>query len=104
VLEWAIDAKIIGEDEFKAGQNVTRETFIYMFYLTAGLVGEDLRIREDITRAIDFDGINKEYLDAISWAVAAGIISGTIEDGLAIDPATPVIRAVVCQMLLNYYQ
>ena len=103
-LEWAIESEIIGEDEFKAGTHITRETFIYMFYLTADLSGRfDMVCRYDIEKAIDYNGISEEYLDAVSWAVASGIIGGTSEDGLTIDPGTPVIRAVVCQMLLNFY-
>lgn len=115
-LEWAIgngvlsiDVKIIEGGigdvyELTSGMNVTREEFIYMFYLTAGLTGCcDMSARADISEAADYNDITAEYLEAVSWAVESGIIKGTNPDLLEIDPGQEINRATVCQMLHNYY-
>ena len=102
--DWAVDNDIVEEDSFDAGASVTRETFIYMFYLTAGLVGTyDMTVSADISTATDYDEINDGYLDAVAWAVASDIIHGTSGAALTISPDVEVNRATVCQMLLNYY-
>ena len=103
-LDWATGNGIVSDDTFEAGASVTRQTFIYMFYLTAGLVGTyDMTISSDITGAVDYDEINEEYRQAVEWAVASGIISGTTSDALTIAPDEEITRAQVCQMLFNYY-
>ena len=103
-LDWAVDNDIIAEDAFESGAYVTRETFIYMFYLTVALVGTyDMDVKADITVAVDFDEINEDYRDAVSWAVASGIISGMTSNELTIAPDYEITRAQVCQMLFNYF-
>ena len=92
-----------------AMETVTRQEFIRMFCLTAeyavenGIGVYDMTLRADITGATDYDLIDEGALEAVSWAVAAGIIMGTDSEALTIDPAYKVSRAVVCRMLLNYY-
>lgn len=115
-LDWAISNKVLTIDEKKAeegigavyklmtGKNVTRQEFIHMFYITAGLVGGyDMNVRANISSATDYNDINAGYREAISWALASGIISGTNPDALIISPGLEVNRATVCQMLYNYY-
>lgn len=103
-LEWAIDNGFTSEEGFEPGASITRETFIDMFYRTAELTGVyDMTLRSDIEGASDYDEIGEEYYEAISWAVATGIIRGTSESGLTIEPSFEVNRATVCQMLYNYY-
>ena len=103
-LEWAVKNEIIAESEFEAGAFVTRETFIYMFYLAVGLVGTyDMEAAADISSAVDYADLNEDYIQAISWAVASGIIIGTSEDELTITPGFEINRATACQMLLNYF-
>ena len=102
--DWAVENGIIADSAFTAGENVTRETFIFMFYLAAELAGTyDMTVSDDITAAVDYDEINVNYRGAISWAVASGIISGTSSTSLTIAPGDEITRAQVCQMLLNYY-
>ena len=116
-LIWAVANKILDVDEdvvkegigplfeLTSGMNVTREEFIHMFYLTAKLVGGgyDMTVAADITRATDFKEIKGSYVEAISWAVASGIIRGTTLNELTISPKVEVNRVTVCQMLYNYY-
>ena len=121
-LEWAIEnnvlnlGEILDEEgllsdegmaqliEFALSTYVTREDFIYMFYLTAGITGTyDMDVRADISGAADYDSIAEERLEAVSWAVASGIIRGTGGAAMTISPHVVVNRATVCQMLYNYY-
>ena len=119
-LEWALEnGLIIPEDELSeeeqetlisdlsvamANVSVKRENFIYLFYRTAEIVGAyDMTLRADITGAADYDDIYEDCREAISWAVAAGIIRGTSDSGLVIEPGFMINRATVCQMLYNYY-
>jgi len=103
-LEWAVENEIISESEFVFDASLTRETFIYMFYLTAWhLGGSDMSARTDLTKAVDYNKISEDYREAISWAVATGVIRGTTDEVLTIEPRLEVDRATVCQMLLNYF-
>ena len=103
-LKWALENEILTDIEFNAGANVTREVFIYMFYLTAArLEGYDMSVRADIKGASDYKDVSEKYRDAVSWAVASGIIKGTSSNVLTISPRVEVNRATVCQMLYNYY-
>ena len=103
-VTWALENEILGGNEFVVGINVTRETFISMFYRTVDLIGSyDMTDRADITGAADYGDISEDCLETVSWAVAAGIIRGTSENELTIDPGFEINRATVCQMLYNYY-
>jgi len=107
-LVWADENGVLDvdldTDDDVAEDNVTRETFIYMFYTTiAMLESHDMTLRADIESALDYDDVAGEYADAISWAVASGIIKGTDADNLVVSPKVEVNRATVCQMLYNYY-
>jgi hypothetical protein len=103
-LEWAAENDVITIEGFNAGANVTREVFIYMFYITAArLEGYDMTVRAEIKDAADYGDISEEYREAIAWAVASGVIRGTSNDSLTISPGVEVNRATVCQMLYNYY-
>ncbi|MCL2409753.1 MAG: DUF4430 domain-containing protein [Oscillospiraceae bacterium] len=103
-VEWAVKTGVIREAEFESGAYVTRERFIYMFFRTISLLeGGGMTPRADISEAVDYSGIDRRYIDAISWAVASGIIRGTGEDRLAIDPVVEVSRAVASQMIYNYF-
>jgi len=104
VNETVIEKGIGAVYELTSGMNVTREKFIYMFYLTVRLTGDyDMTVRKNITVATDYDDITDIYRDAISWAVASGIIGGTNPNTLTISPSFEVNRATVCQMLYNFY-
>ena len=116
-LDWAVSngiLSVVGDAlnneghgslyELTSGMNVTREVFIHMFYLAIGLTGgNDMDVRADISAASDYGDISADHLEAISWAVASGIIKGTASDSLILSPNLEVNRATVCQMIYNYY-
>ena len=102
-LNWAVENGIIAAEDFDAESFVTKEKYLYMFYLTIALSGDhDMTVRADITGAVDYDKIGADYIDAISWAKASGIVSGTSDTELIIDPAQEFTRAMICQLLYNY--
>ena len=103
--KWAVDAGIVTADEFKPAANVTREDFFRMFYATAAQTGKfDMTPRADITGAADYDKIDAANRDAISWAVAAGMVKGTSATELKIDPDFEMNRATACTIIMRYLQ
>lgn len=103
-LKWASSIGLVDEQSFVPTANITREYFIKMFYSCAEYIGTyNMTLRADITRAKDYGMISAGNRDAVSWAVATGIIIGTDADSLTIDPAVEVNRATVCQMIARYF-
>ena len=103
--KWAIDAGILTADEFKPAENVTREFFFRMFYATAAKTGKfDMTPRADITGAADYADIDEANRDAISWAVAAGMVKGTSATELKIDPDFEMNRATACVLIMRYFE
>ena len=102
---WAIGAGLVTEDEFEPAANVTREFFFRMFYACAEYTGRfDMSPRADITSAYDYDDIDPENRDAISWAVATGMVRGTSSERLTIDPDFDVNRATACVLIMRYFE
>lgn len=103
-LEWAVENGIITKNDFEAGAYVSRELFIYLFYRTADVADTfDMEARAEISGAKDYDDISEAYKEAVSWAVASGIIVGTSGEELTISPKFEINRVTACQMLLNYF-
>ena len=94
-------------ESFDADATVTREDFINMFVKTIALGGTDTAATEEMKAAVaaatDFADIDEANVDAIAWAVNAGLISGTSTTALTITPAQAMNRATVAAMLMNYY-
>ena len=102
--EWALENGIITEEEFDASAYVTKEKFVCMFYLAVALAGDfDMTAATDITTAIDYNDIGEDYREALSWAVASGIVRGVGNDELIIAPQEEFTRAMVCQLLFNFF-
>ncbi|MBO4831749.1 MAG: S-layer homology domain-containing protein [Oscillospiraceae bacterium] len=101
--KWAVEVGIVTADEFKPAENVTREFFFRMFYATAAKTGKfDMTPRADITGAVDYADIDAANVDAISWAVAAGMVKGTSATELKIDPDFEMNRATACEIIMRY--
>ena len=103
-LNWAVNNGIVASGEYVRGEPVARELFLEMFYRTISLIGkDDMTIRADITGAADYELVTAGYRDAVSWAVAAGIVKGNSDSELVLDPTGAFTRAMVCQLLYNYF-
>ena len=102
---WAIEAGIVTAEEFEAGKGevVPREVFCRMFYACAAYTGKfNMEPRADITVATDYADIDEANRDAISWAVAMGLVKGTDTTKLTILPDKGFTRAMMCEMILRY--
>jgi len=101
--KWAVDSGIVTADEFRAAEPVTREFFFRMFCACAAYTGKfDMTSRADITVATDYDKIDPANRDAISWAVAAGMVKGTTSSSLTIDPDFNMNRATACVLIMRF--
>ena len=56
-------------------------------------------MRKSVEAAADYASIDAADVDAIAWAVSVGLIKGTDDSTLTINPAAEVNRAEVCTML-----
>ena len=53
-----------------------------MMYRIAEQYGVDVAIRADLTNFSDGDSVPEWAVNEIAWAVSAGLINGTVSDGL----------------------
>ena len=106
--DWCAEKEIIAADSFKADANVSRGAFITMFYQTLALDSKyNTAVTDEMRKAVeaasDYASIGSADVDAIAWAVSVGLIKGTDDSALTINPAAEVNRAEVCTMLQRYY-
>ena len=91
-----------GEDWGVASEDVvTREELILAVYHCARK-GLDVSARADLSGYGDAGEISAEALDAISWAVAEGILSGTGKNTLS--PREKATRAQTAAVLMRFYE
>lgn len=102
---WAYEEGIVsGMDDthFAPDATVTREqlvTILYRFFLRVN----DCTERAELSRFPDADRISAYARDAMSWAVARGILSGTPKNGsLYLNPRGTATRAEVAAIFMRY--
>ena len=78
----------------------SREQFAAILYRYAAYSGIDVSARADLSAFKDNNKISAWAKDSLSWAVAAGLISGTSKDVL--DPRGSVTRAQAVAILYRY--
>lgn len=97
-MQWAVSAGL--SDGTSPNGDVTREQMAVMLYRYAQYLKLDVT---DAGMAIkefsDFDKISDWAMDAMTWAVNAGIIKGSNN---ALNPGGTASRAEVAQMFMNY--
>ena len=81
---------------------MTREQLAAFLFTYAGYCGEDVSGRADITVYADYENVGKWARNALSWAVDAGIITGT--GGNVLSPKASATRAQVAQMVMKFTQ
>ncbi len=102
-IEWAYKngyASGIGDGAFGYKNDVTREQIAMFFYTYSEKNGIDVSGRAEISGFADYDRIHEYALDAMSWAVAAELISGTSETTLS--PRDTATRAEIAVMIMKY--
>lgn len=92
-----------GNGMFSPAQPVTREQVIVLLYnFATNYMGMTLEERVDISGLADYDQIAFWSQDAVSWAVAGGVL--VLPEGGAMAPARSATRAEVASMLQNFSQ
>lgn len=102
-IEWANRngyASGIGDGQYGRKADVTRETLAQFFYTYSSLNGIDVSAEADLSAFEDLDRVHSWAIDAVEWAVAEGLISGTTETTLA--PRASATRAEIAVIIMNY--
>ena len=89
-VAWAADAGIIsgyGNGAFGPGDPITREQLAVMLYWYAQGSGYDVTARAGLDDYADAGAVSGYALEALSWASAAGIVTGT--GGSMLNPRAP---------------
>lgn len=87
---------------FVPDQAITRERLIVALYRFAKMKGLDVSAAADLSAYADCGSISADAADAMSWAVAAGLITGTEGGGLA--PQASITRAETALVLMTFCQ
>lgn len=101
---WASTNGIVtGVDDglFNPNGAITREQLATILYRYAEYVGEDVSARASLSRFTDTGSISAYARDAVSWAVAEGILDGRTATELA--PTGECTRAEVATMIARAF-
>lgn len=102
-VKWAAAQQITagtGPDTFTPEQKINREQMVVLLYSFATrYLGLTLDHRTDLSAFTDLDTVNTWALDAMSWAVADGILSSATPDAMVLAPRADADRAAVATML-----
>lgn len=104
-VTWAVQNKIIagvGNGRFNPNGPVTREQLALMLYNYAKYKGYDITSSADLTRFSDYGKIHSWGREALAWANALGLVSGT--SGNRIDPTGNAVRGQMAVILYAFCQ
>ena len=102
-MRWAkVNGIVTGvtEETFQPDGNITREQMAAILYRYAKYAGMDVSARADLSSYADAGQISDYAKEAMSWAVAMGLISGRSATTLA--PTGCATRAEVATILMRY--
>ena len=100
---WAAQNGIVnglGENTFAPMNTLTREQLVTMLYRYAEAEGYDVSAAADLSGYPDADKVQTYAQEAMSWAVAEGIVAG-MEDG-TLNPAGNATRAQIATILMRF--
>jgi hypothetical protein len=90
----------LGDDTFAPGAQITREQLAAMLYRYASAQGLDVSARSDTAAFPDAQDASAWAGDALSWAVASGILTGRANPvGAELAPQGTATRAEVAAMI-----
>ena len=93
----------VGNNRFDPEGNVTREQLATILYRYTKSVGNDVSAREELDRFPDAAKVSDYAKEALSWAVAVGLVTGSQEGGkLYLHPQGSATRAQVGAILVRY--
>lgn len=90
----------VGNNRFEPNTNITREQLAVMLYRYAQDCGYSTTSRANITGYYDYARVGSYARDALSWAVGAGLITGTTTTTLS--PQNTANRAQVATILMRF--
>lgn len=90
----------VGNNRFEPNTNITREQLSVMLYRYAQDCGYSTTSRANITGYYDYARVGSYARDALSWAVGAGLITGTTTTTLS--PQNTANRAQVATILMRF--
>lgn len=88
-----------GDGSFSPAGELTREQAACVLHNRARAAGGDVSARADLSAYADAGELSAWASDAMSWAVAEGVISGT-GDGL-LEPGRAIARSELCATLMS---
>lgn len=99
---WAVDLGIMdaADGVFEPSREITRQDMTVALWKLAGALGKNTSLASDLNRFKDADLVDDEAKDAMSWALATGLIRGIAEDELS--PHTPTTRAQMVQVMIRF--
>ena len=107
-VSWAAENGIVtgtGKGLFEPHSSVTREQIAVILHRYATAMGIDTENTTDLSAFPDYSSISPWAEEAMAWANAAGLISGTKEyNGTFLDPQSSATRAQVCTIMMRYIE
>lgn len=95
----------VGQNRFDPDGMLTREQMATLFYRYSALMGLTTTERADLNSYPDNGEINIWSRDAVSWAVATGLIGGTKVNGQTyLQPKGVATRAQLAVIFMRYVQ
>ena len=104
-VTWNVSAKIVsgyGNGLFGTNDNVTREQLVVLLYRYAQYKGYGTSASGSLAAFVDSASVSDWATQAMSWAVANGIING--KDGARLDPQGTATRAEMAKILMTFCQ
>lgn len=101
-VRWSQGKGIVEGDEnghFRPDEAMSREELVAVFYRYAKYKGYDTEDREDLNDFIDSSDVQPYAVEALRWAIAAGLING-FEDS-TIRPSVSCERAQLATVLMR---
>ena len=104
-VSWAAEKGIVtgvGKGRFSPDGTITREQMATILYRYASGLGIDTGARGDLNQFADVDTISSWAEEALQWAVAEGIMGGSLTGGvLSVLPSDGATRAQVAAVLVR---
>ena len=100
---WAAQKGIvngISDTEFSPAGDLTREQLATILYRYAESAGYDVSVSADLSGFPDADQIQSYATEALSWAVAEGLLQGFEDDSL--QPQSTATRAQIATILMRF--
>ena len=93
-----------GSGTFTPDGQVTREQVVVMLYSFAGgYLGLDTAFRADLSAFADAGQVSGWAVEAMAWAVARGVVSGSTDGGAVnLNPGSSANRSEVAAMLRSF--